>query len=73
MDAKLNKVNDLIVKNKDKCENIVSLWETYFKDKVERLNKELDNFIELFGDEKNKIEKDLDLNTIMLLYILSNN
>ena len=73
MDAKLNKVNDLIVKNKDNCENIVSLWETYFKDKVERLNKELDNFIELFGDEKNKIEKDLDLNTIMLLYILSNN
>lgn len=73
MDAKLNKVNYLIVKNKDKCVNIVSLWETYFKDKVERLNKELDNFIELFGDEKNKIEKDLDLNTIMLLYILSNN
>ena len=71
MDQKINLMKLTIEKNKEEYKNLISVWENYFNIKIKNLHNQLEQFNKLFNTE-NKPESDLDLETILLLYMLSN-
>ena len=71
MDQKINLMKLTIEKNKEEYKNLISVWENYFDIKIKNLHNQLEQFNKLFNTE-NKPESDLDLETILLLYMLSN-
>jgi hypothetical protein len=72
MDQKIILMNETIKQNGEKYKNIVNIWKSYLNQKIEGLQKDIDNFNNIFVDE-NLIDKDLDMDTILLLYMLCNN
>lgn len=72
MDQKIYLMNETIKQNGEKYKNIVNIWKSYLNQKIEGLQKDIDNFNNIFVDE-NLIDKDLDMDTILLLYMLCNN
>ena len=71
MDQKINLMKLTIEKNKEEYKNLISVWENYFDIKIKNLHKQLEQFNKIFNTE-NKPESDLDLETILLLYMLTN-
>lgn len=71
MDQKINLMKLTIEKNKEKYKNLISVWENYFDIKIKNLHNQLEQFNKIFNTE-NKPESDLDLETILLLYMLTN-
>ena len=71
MDQKINLMKLTIEKNKEEYKNLISVWENYFDIKIKNLHNQLEQFNKLFNTE-NKPESDLDLETILLLYMLTN-
>ena len=72
MDQKIILMNETIKQHGEKYKNIINIWKLYLNQKIERLHEDIDNFNNIFKGE-NKIDKDLDMDTILLLYILCNN
>ena len=72
MDQKIILMNETIKQDGEKYKNIVNIWKSYLNQKIEGLQKDIDNFNNIFVDE-NLIDKDLDMDTILLLYMLCNN
>lgn len=69
MDKKIELMNETIEFNGEKYKNIVNLWKIYLNEKIKTLSNDIDNFNNIFKDE-NKLKKDLDMDTILLLYML---
>ena len=69
MDKKIELMNETIEFNGEKYKNIVNLWKNYLNEKIKTLSNDIDNFNNIFKDE-NKLKKDLDMDTILLLYML---
>lgn len=70
MDQKINLMKLTIEKNKEEYKNLISVWENYFDIKIKNLHNQLEQFNKLFNE--NKPESDLELETILLLYMLTN-
>ena len=71
MDKKIKLMNETINKHEEKYKNVIGIWKKYLNAKIERLHNDLDNFNNIFKD-KNKLDSDLDIETIVLLYLLFN-
>ena len=71
MDQKINLMKLTMEQNKEEYKNLISVWKNYFDIKIKNLHNQLEQFNKLFNTE-NKPESDLNLETILLLYMLTN-
>ena len=70
MDEKLLIFNNLIKEKKEKYPNIAHIWKNYIKIKKTQIEKILDKGIEMFTNIEQLKTEDMDMETIILLYIL---
>ena len=70
MDTKFLIINKLIEEKQAKYPNITHIWKKYIKLQKTQIEKILDSGIELFRNIEHIKDTDIDMQTILLLYLL---
>ena len=71
MDSKIDSIKNLINNKKEKYPNISNIWLTFLNYKINLLEKSLENADKIFKNIDNTIPQDLPIDTIAILYFLT--
>ena len=71
MDSKIDSIKNLINNKKEKYPNISNIWLTFLNYKINSLEKSLENADKIFKNIDNTIPQDLPIDTIAILYLLT--
>ena len=71
MDSKIDSIKNLINNKKEKYPNISNIWLTFLNYKINLLEKSLENADKIFKNIDNTIPQDLPIDTIAILYLLT--
>jgi len=71
MDSKIDSIKNLINNKKEKYPNISNIWLTFLNYKINLLEKSLENADKIFKNIDNTIPQDLPIDTITILYLLT--
>ena len=71
MDSKIDSIKNLINKKKEKYPNISNIWLTFLNYKINLLEKSLEDADKIFKNIDNTIPQDLPIDTIAILYLLT--
>ena len=70
MDEKILIINKLIEEKQEKYPNITHIWKLYIKLQKTQIEELLDKGIKLFNNIEHIKEDDIDMQTILFLYLL---
>ena len=70
MDEKILIINKLIEEKQGKYPNITHIWKSYIKLQKTQIEELLDKGIKLFNNIEHIKEDDIDMQTILFLYLL---
>ena len=70
IDNKINNIPSLLDSNKIKYPNLTSVWKYYIINKLDHFHKELDNCENIFNTIDRNFNNDIDINTVLFLYLL---
>ena len=71
MDSKIDSIKKLINNKKEKYPNISNIWLTFLNYKINSLEKSLEDADKIFKNIDNTIPQDLPIDTIAILYLLT--
>ena len=71
MDSKIDSIKKLINNKKEKYPNISNTWLTFLNYKINSLEKSLEDADKIFKNIDNTIQQDLPIDTIAILYFLT--
>ena len=71
MDSKIDSIKNLINNKKEKYPHISNIWLTFLNYKINSLEKSLENADKIFKNIDNTIPQDLPIDTIAILYLLT--
>ena len=71
MDSKIDSIKNLINNKKEKYPNISNTWLTFLNYKINSLEKSLEDADKIFKNIDNTIQQDLPIDTIAILYFLT--
>ena len=71
MDRKYQHLQVLFEQKKHKYPNITKVWKQYIYLQHDRLQNNMDKFIEMFSNIENRLQKDVPVDTLCFLMLMS--